>query len=291
MMAMSPTLCADVFGRLIPIAERVAPDPESPQVLREYLWSIFRDRSEHMMWSIDETVQETSLWNVEEAELTYHLHESRLGFAQVSLDVNPATADLTELITLDEPPPGLDLSQGKWSEVPTLDDAGPPTNPVVAISPLIQCLDDSLRWFGQLEVSSYQVTGYDLQPAQDQRGWDLLGSVLGWFSVVVPSDVTRANVTLASTRREDDLASQVFARLEGAGASFFRFGPLLSVLDSEAAGIDWDWLKLGRTDAAIAVSMPEWSTAAAGWLIATVFEIALSLQAPPSSLSVRVSRL
>ena len=285
---MSTTLFVDAFGRFDPIPERVAPDPESPQEAHEYLWSIFRDRSGHMRWSADSVDGSAGLWNVEEAELTHHLEGSRIGFAQVSLDVNPATPDLANMNVLDAPPPDVDMSSGEWAPVPMLADASPPTDPVVAISPLIQCLDDSLRWFGTTEISAYQVTGYDLQPGQ---ATDILSSVLGWFSVVIPGAIVPAIITMASTQRGNRLVSEVFGRIEPAGAYFFEVGPLVEASRSYAAGLDWGWLQLQQLGTGIAVSMPEWSTAAVGWLIAAVFDAALPLESAPEALSVRVTRL
>lgn len=289
---MSPTLLVDAFGRLIPLPERVAPDPElGPEPenpLDGYLWSAFRNRSEDMRWSVREGTGTSRLWNVHEAELTYHLEPSRIGFAQVGLDVDPATPlILPELMGNDEPPPGFDLSDATAARFPTLDDAGPPTNPAIAISPLIQCLDDSLRWFGQMEVSAYQVTGYDVQPGQQEQ---VLGSVLAWFSVVIPSAVTPAMVTIASPQGGDRLVEHVLARTEGTGHDFFEIGPLVDASQEHDAGVDWEWLQSNRGHLGIAVKLPEWSTAAVGWLIGTVFEAALSLESAPQALSVRVSR-
>ncbi|MDE2967324.1 MAG: hypothetical protein OXS30_07570 [Chloroflexota bacterium] len=291
---MPATLFADAFGRLTPIPERVAPDlefrPAPRNPLDGYLWGAFRNRSEHMRWSVREGTGTSHLWNVEEAELTYHLEPSRIGFAQVGLEVNPATPLIPAAQMIDEePPPGIDRSQGDWvaARLPTRDDAGPPTNPVIAISPLIQCLDDSLRWFGQTDVSAYQVTGYDLRPEPRQY---LLGSVREWFSVVIPTAVTPALVTVASDQRGDSLVTEVLNRIEGLGADFFEIGPLVPASEALAAGLDWDWIPWARGDTGIAASLPEWSTAAVGWLIGTVFEAALSLESAPQALSVRVAR-
>ncbi len=284
------TLLVDAFGRLTPFPERVAPDPEFPQGVDGYLWSTFRNRSELMRWSVDESTEAPRLWNVEEAELTYHLEESQIGFAQVGLDVNPATPLLTgeELLSIGtEPPPGVDRSEGEWAPVPTLDDAGPPTDPVLAIPPLIQCLDDSLRWFGEADITAYQVTGYDLPPGQDGT---FLSSVLGWFSVVIPTAVTPAIVTMASAQGSERLTAETFAGIQKSGMPFFEIGALLDAPAGYAAGLDWEWLQLERTDSGLAVSMPEWSTAAAGWLIASVFDAALALESAPQCLSVRVTR-
>ena len=282
---MYPTLYVDAFGRLIPIPERVAPDSDRPSEndLEGYLWGAFRNRSEHMGWSAREGTEPSRLWNVEEAELTYHQEPQRIGFAQVGLGVNPPTyVDVPD----NPPPPGTDLSQGHWAAVPTLDDGGPPTDPAVAIPPLIQCLDDSIRWFGEAEVWSYQVTGYDLLPRSAKR----TGSVLGWFHTPVEANAIFAIVTMASSQGGDPLVSEVFNLIRRAGHDFFTIGPLVDASEEVAAGLDWKWQELIRGEVGIAVSLPEWSTAVAGWMIETVFEAALSLEPAPHALSVRVAR-
>ena len=286
---MHPTLFVDAFGRLIPIPERVDPRQYVPNDVSETLWSAFRNRSAHMRWATDGSAGTSRVWDVQEAELTYHLGSSRIGFAQVGLEVKSATAVMPSgpQPKLDELPPGIDLSQGGWAAVPTLDDAEPPTEPAVAISPLIQCLDDSLRWYGETEVDAYQVTGYDLPPSQTKHP---LSSVLSWFCVPIAADITPATITLASSQGGDRLVSDVLDRIRGAGYVYFTIGPLVDAPDELAAGLDWKWLQLSRGEVGIAVSLPEWSTAAAGWLIGTVFSAALSLESAPDALSVRVSR-
>ena len=286
---MHPTLFVDAFGRFIPIPERVAPDPDDPNEPHERLWSTFLDRSVHMRWATEGSAGTSRVWDVQEAELAYHLGSSRIGFAQVGLEVKSATPDLANVTILNKPPPGFDLSQGGWAPAPApmLDDAEPPTGPAVAISPLIQCLDDSLRWYGETEVDAYQVTGYDLPPSRTK---DPLGSVLSWFCVPIAADITPATITLASSQGGDRLISDVLDRIRGRGYVYFTMGPLVDAPDEIAAGLDWKWLQLTRGEVGIAVSLPEWSTAAAGWLIGTVFEAVLSLESAPHTLSVRVSR-
>ncbi|MCY4617802.1 MAG: hypothetical protein OXD50_04500 [Chloroflexi bacterium] len=280
---MYPTLLADAFGRLIPTPERVAPDPDDPSdnELDGYLWGAFRTRSVLMGWSARVDGETTSrLWKVEEAELTYHKEPQRIGFAQVGLGVNPPTyADVPD----NPPPPGWARSQAVPAALPRLDDGGPPTDPAVAVPPLIQCLDDSIRWFGEAEVWSYQVTGYDLPPRNAER----TGSVLGWFQDPIEANATSAILTMASSQGGDPLVSEVFNLILGWGHDLFTIGPLVNAPEGVAAGLDWQWLQeLTRGEVGMAVTMPEWSTAAAGWPI----EAELSLEPAPHSLSVRVSR-
>ncbi|MCY4619154.1 MAG: hypothetical protein OXD50_11510 [Chloroflexi bacterium] len=284
---MHPTLFVDAFGRLVPIPERVDPSQYVPNDVSETLWSTFLDRSVHMRWATEGSAGTSRVWDVQEAEITYHLGSSRIGFAQVGLEVKSASPDLSNITVLDEPPPGIDRSQGGWAAVPMLDDAEPPTEPALAISPLIQCLDDSLRWYGETEVDAYQVTGYDLLPSQTRHP---LGSLLSWFCVPIAAEITPATITLASSQGGDRLVSDVLDRIQGTGHTFFEIGPLLDAPDEVAAGLDWKWLQLTRGEVGIAVSLPEWSTAAVGWLIGTVFNAALSMEPAPHALSVRVTR-
>ena len=292
---MHPTLFVDAFGRLDPIPERVAPDPEyrpDPEnPLDGYLWGTFHHRSEMMRWSTDGSAGTSRVWDVEEAELTYHLGSSRIGFAQVGLEVKGSSPDLERMRAL-EPPPDfdpsdVDLSEGHWAAVPTLDDAAPPTPPGVAIWPLIQCLDDSIRWFGEAEITAYQVSGRDLPPGQSSH---YPRSELSWFHVPVPEERTSAVLTLASSPGGDAMVSDVLNVIRRSGRDFFTIGPLVDAPEEIAAGLDWRWLQVTRGQTGIAVQLPEWSTAAIGWLIGTVFEAALSMDSAPHALSVRVTR-
>ena len=240
-----------------------------------------------MQWSTEGSAGTSRVWDVEEAELTYHLEPSRIGFAQVGLEVKSATPDFSKMTVLDEPPPDIDRSQGGWAAVPMLDDAAPPTDPGVAIPPLIQCLDDAIRWFGEAEVTAYQVTGDNLPSSQNDRP---VRHQTGWFHTPVEANATSAIVTVASSQGGDSLVSEVFERIQRSGHGFFTIGPLVDAPKELAAGVDWTWAQLTRGGTGIAVSLPEWSTAAAGWMIGTVFETALALDPAPHALSVRVTR-
>ena len=83
---------------------------------------------------------------------------------------------------------------------------------------------------------------------------------------------------------------KVFNLVRRRGFDIFSIGPFVDAPDELAAGLDWKWQELTRGELGIAVTLPEWSTAAVGWLIEVAFEAALSLEPAPYSLSVRVSR-
>ena len=289
---MAATLVVDVFGCLAPRPERVAPDPEmlGPQDWGWYLWSIFSSRSEHMGWSVREKRGASGLWSVEEAAVTLHDEQTRIGFAQVGLEVNRASIHIDDSpVFLEGPPPGVDLSDAGWAAFPSPVDAGSTTDPAVAITPLIQCVDDSLRWFGETEVSAYQVTGTDLQLGRRSHPYRL-ASVFDWYSI--ESGVRKqAAITMAVwPRGELSLASEVAARIYQTNTGPFEIGLQVSGPEEYAAGPDWGWIPWYRDDTQVEVSLPEWSPAAAGWMIAKVFDIALSLESPPRDLSVRVTR-
>ena len=94
---------------------------------------------------------------------------------------------------------------------------------------------------------------------------------------------------MASSQGGDHLVSEVFNLIRKRGCHIFSIGPFVDVSDELAAGLDWKWQALTRGELCIAVSLPEWSTAAVGWLIEVAFEAALSLEPSPYSLSLRVS--
>ena len=106
----------------------------------EDLYSVFRARSVLMGWYTPPQREPSSLspvfWRMEEADLCEQNDAFRIATAQVGLE------------------------------------AGVPI--VVALPALIQCFDDSLRRFGAVELSGYQVTVEGLEAMQESRPFDLL---------------------------------------------------------------------------------------------------------------------
>ena len=290
------TLIVDAFGRLSPIPERVAPDepsasPDQDVDLDGYLWGVFLPRSELMGWSNSRLDGTATLWNVEEAELTYHVEDYRIGWAQVGLDVRP-TIDATEASSQptlsDEEIAKLDPSEGDWAPFP-IPDAGPATDPSVAIPPLIQCVDDSIRWFGKTEISAIQVTGLDVSRTKQPYAFAFF-SVLNWFNVGADSRA-RAVVTVAADQWDARSLAEVVSVIQQTNTGAFAFGPLVATPGEHAAGPEMRWIQWARVDQGVAVSMPEWSPAAVGWVIARVFDAVLARDSAPQNLSVRVTRL
>ena len=106
----------------------------------EDLYSVFRARSVLMGWYTPPQREPSSLspvfWRMEEADLCEQNDALRIATAQVGLE----------------------------DGVPI----------VVALPALIQCFDDSLRRFGAVELSGYQVTASGLEAMQESRPFDLL---------------------------------------------------------------------------------------------------------------------
>ena len=106
----------------------------------EDLYSVFRARSVLMGWYTPPQRKPSSLspvfWRMEEADLCEQNDALRIATAQVGLE----------------------------DGVPI----------VVALPALIQCFDDSLRRFGAVELSGYQVTVEGLEAMQESRPFDLL---------------------------------------------------------------------------------------------------------------------
>jgi len=106
----------------------------------EDLYSVFRARSVLMGWYTPPQRKPSSLspvfWRMEEADLCEQNDALRIATAQVGLE----------------------------DGVPI----------VIALPALIQCFDDSLRRFGAVELSGYQVTVEGLEAMQESRPFDLL---------------------------------------------------------------------------------------------------------------------
>ena len=161
---------------------------------------------------------------------------------------------------------------------------------MLAIPPLVQCVDDSLRWFGETDLSAVQVTATHISPRQ-QIYLHRLVSVLNWFNIGTALQRAHAVVTVSADRWDERRVAAVVAAIQQTNTGSFKIGSLVSVPAEYAAGPDWGWLELSHVDTGVAVSMPEWSPATVGWVIARLFDAILSSEPKPRHLSVRVTRL
>ncbi len=283
-----PYLVVAAYGQLAPNPNLLDSSAE------EDLYSVFLARSELMRWSNFYSTTSSQLisplWAMNEAELTYANDGPGIGFAQVGLDVGPiidATKAASQPTLSEDESAKLGPSQYVPARHPI--GSGPPADPTVAIPPLVQCLDDALRWFGETDVSAFQVTATDLQ--SEQRSYLLhLGTVLNWFNIISAKPKARAVVTVAADQWDERAAAQVFAFIQRTKSGSFEIGPLITVPDAYAAQPEWQQVEWPSVDTGVAVSLPEWSPAAVGWVIATLFDAILSHDSAPQHLSVRVTR-
>jgi len=259
-------------------------------VLGEDLYSVFLARSQQMGWSsIHSSASQRGvplLWGMNEAELTNDDDGPRIGFAQVGLDVG-WSVDIVDRSDL-ESPRLSGQRVGTPAPFPTRPTV-PPTDPVLAIPPLIQCLDDSIRWFGEVEVTAVQVTAFDIEP-RHRSYLHRLVSVLNWFNIGTAIERPRALVTVAADQWDEGKETDVVAAIHQTNTGSFEVGSLFTAPPEYAADTDWPWPQIVRTNKGLDVSMPEWSAGAIGWVIGVVFDAALTLDPAPYELSVRVSR-
>ena len=257
-------------------------------VLGEDLYSIYLARSQLMGWSTIGSAaapgESSPLWDMNEAELTEEEGGHRIGFAQVGLDVGSSIA----VVEPQEQGSAGDLSRLRAAPFPAISTERF-TDPVLAIPPLIQCLDDSLRWFGEVEVTAVQVTAFDIAPRQRSYLHRLV-SVLNWFSIGTAIERPRALVIVAADQWDEGKEADVVAAIHQTNTGSFQIGSLITSPAEYAADTDWPWPQIVRTNMGLDVSMPEWSPSTVGWVAARLFEAALALDPAPHALSVRVTR-
>ena len=279
------TILAEAFGHLSVLQDR------SVNVLGEDLYSIFLARSQLMGWS---TINSSAalrkvplLWDMNEAELTYEDEGHRIGFAQVGLNVGSGfdNVDLNE----QQPTRLSHRSGGEPAPFPT-SPTDTPTDPVLAIPPLIQCLNDSLQWFGGVEIAAAQVTAFDIAPRQ-QSYLHRLVSEHNWFNIGAAMERSHALVTVAADQWDEGKEAEVVAAIHQTNTGSFEIGSPITAPAEYAASPGWAWSQLANTNMGLDVSMPEWSPSTVGWVAARLFEAALALDPAPQALSVRVSRL
>ena len=199
----------------------------------EDLYSVFLARAELMGWDVPPRrppTRQTGLWAMNEAELAPESEAPRIGTAQVGLEA------------------GVPLA--------------------TALPALIDNLDNSLRYFGEVELSGYQITAVYLEPGQVDRAGDLV-LMLNWFGP--PSRSSKVLVYGAP-----DAGPDIVSRLQRQNTGLFRF-------DAAGTGGGWDAppemprLRIADTpDVGLKVALPD-GPSAAGWVLAVVTNVALTL--------------
>ena len=204
----------------------------------EDLFSVFRARSVLMGWYTPphgRAFRPPGLWMMHEADFAEERDAPRIGSAQVGLE------------------------------------AGVPF--VIALPALIQCFENSLRQFGTVELSGYQVTTENLEPRRESYVTHLV-EVLNWFDVSPQS--AEAVVEVCGVGR--DAGPAVVAELVRRNTGTFKF-------EAGASSLDWgaptEMSSLQATDSpgvSLKVTFPNGPTAA-GWVLATATDAVRTLRA------------
>ena len=252
------TLIVAAHGNLKPIPNLLDGSAD------EDLYSVFLARSELMRWSNLNAVAQpettTPLWWMNDAELNLDPENTGIRWAQVSLDVGPVISapDPSEYPTLSEEGTAQ-LDPSKYDYAPYPIERGPPTDPAVAIPPMVQCFDDAIRKFGEADVTAHRVEIYGLSPSDRSEFYPLAG-VRNWFNVNRSATKTHAIARVQADLWEAGMAEQVVADIQQTRTRPFSFGSSGKIPQG----------------AAVAVSMPEWSSATAGWVTARLFDAVLT---------------
>ena len=280
------TLFVEAFGQLLR-------DPNLKGMIleeEEDLYSVFRERGELMRWA-DMSGDRPILWAMEEAELTDEDDASRIGWVQVGLNVGPFEP-------IREPPPPV-LGQGNASPGLVRRYTTHPgvvsrraSEPGEALPALLQCFDDSLRRFGAVEVSGFQVTASGLETGTGER-LGYLDSVLNWFNLDSKSR-TDAVVAFDQSLLRDDDVHKLVAGLRRRKHGTFEFRSVVDVPEECMVRVTTsDFLHpvTPQSPQGVLVSLPEWTPSAAGWVLARVIDSARALESDTKSFALRITRV
>ena len=131
------TIFLEAFGQLSGLA--------TIDTREEDLHSVFRERAALMRWATT-TNNRPLLWSMEEAEITADTDPCRIGWVQVGLHVGGFERTRASSVPV----------QG--SDFAPLGVQRQAIDPAIVLPALIQCFDDALRRFGDVELSGFQVT-------------------------------------------------------------------------------------------------------------------------------------
>ena len=269
---MSSLLFVEAFGQLSPGTNLI--DSES-----EDLYSVFRARAELMGWS-STSDRRSLLWGMNEAELTAGIDASRIGWVQVGLNVGDI--ERTEVPSARVP---------GWGYAP-LGFRQRAIEPVAVLPPLIQCFDDALRRFGDIELSGLQVTANFLDDRAQSLG-DLVG-MLNWFNTTLKE---RADALIAFDEEllGGNTEAELVASLHRRNTGSFEFGPVVAVPEEHSIKTGFESpirsISAARSGLGLSVTLPEWTASAAAWALAIVIDTARASAPDVSKFAVRVVRV
>ena len=263
------TIFLEAFGQLSGLATIDAQE--------EDLHSVFRERAELMSWAATSN-DHPLLWSMEEAEITADTDRYRIGWAQVGLDIGPLEA----LSTPTNPVPG-------WSALPMRRRS---TKPAMALPALVQCLSDSLRWFGDVELSGFQVTT-SFTETNAQSCLSYLVAVLNWFNTDLKAGAD-AIVSFDQDLVGSHAVSELVATLQHRNTGPFEFRTSAAVTEKYRVKVPVETPYhpvAPQPDIGVLVTMPEWTPSAAGWVLASVVDAAQLIEPDVSNFAIRVTRV
>ncbi|MCY4578660.1 MAG: hypothetical protein OXD31_06385 [Chloroflexi bacterium] len=269
---MPTTLFLEAFGQL---SGSAAIDSRE-----EDLYSVFRARGELMRWATTSN-DSPLLWSMEEAEITADADSYRIGFVQVGLGVGDFVSAR----------PSLRPVQGfAYAPLPV---HRRDIEPALVLPALVQCFSDALRRFGSVELSGFQVTASGLESdAQSCIGY--LVSVLNWFNTTKNGGAD-ALIAFDENLLGSHTEAELVANLQWRNTGSFQFGPVVAVPEQHSIGVGAETpirsISPAHSDIGIAVTLPEWTASAAGWVLASVVDAARIIEPDVSNFAVRLTRV
>ena len=268
------TLFLEAFGQLSPGTNLIDAEEED-------LYSVFRARAELMGWSTTSNRRRPMLWGMNEAELTAGTDASRIAWVQVGLEVG----DLEPTRVPPAPVTG-------WGYA-SLGVRRRAAEPAMVLPALVQCFDDALRRFGDIELSGIQVTAYDLDPNARSPAGDLV-SALNWFNITL---MGKADALIAFNQEllGGQTEAELVAGLQWRNTGLFKFGPVVAVPEQHSIKASFEWpersISPARSGLGVSVMLPEWTASAVGWALATVIDAARGGAPDVRNFAVRVTRV
>ena len=272
-------LFVEAFGKLSRDADLQGMVSEA----EEDLYSVFRARAELMGWSTLSNRRRPLLWNMNEAELTAGIDESRIGWAQVGLDVG----DLEPTRVPSAPARGHG-----WVGYAPHGVSRRANEPALILPALVQCFDDALRRFGVVELTALQVSANFFEPRMCSDS-ELVG-MLNWFNTA-SKERTDALITLDPGFLGGHTEEELVADLQQKNTGSFKFGPVVAAPEqySVKARVVGPVRSIPRSHSGLGVSvaLPEWTAGAAGWALAVVIDAAGTIAPDVSDFAVRIERV
>ena len=288
---MSSTLFLEAFGQFSRDTnlEGIVSDEED-------LYSVFLAHAELMSWSTTSNHRKPLLWGMEEAELTAGTDDSRIGWVQVGLE--PVTGGGLES-GRDLPETRLSFASGGgrtgFGRLPGPRRVRTAELPIV-LPALIQCFDDALRRFGDVELVGLQLTACrtsDVEPSTRSNIGDLV-SGLNWFNTTLRA---RADALVAFDNEflGGHAEAKLVAGVQWRNNGSFEFGPVAAVPEQHRAKAPVEAPLLFSSPVpsglGLSVTMPEWTASAPGWAFATVIDAAHVIAPDVREFTIRVTRV